>query len=118
MKHFKIIIFLTLVSFGLLAQEDIKGNWQTGDENTIVEIYNKEGAIFGKIISSDNVKATIGMDVMKNFIYKDGKWSGEIYSLKKKKTYTSEFTLSGQILDIKVFATMGTKELQWERVTN
>jgi len=34
-----------------------KGIWFSGEENTKIKTYQKEGAWFGKIVSSDNPKA-------------------------------------------------------------
>lgn len=116
MRLFTSLLFLIVISFSLSAQEDVKGKWQTGDDNTVVEIYQKDGAVFGKIISSDNAKATINLDVMKNFICKDGQWNGEIYSLKKKKTYPAAFTLTANVMDIVVDAGITTKEIRWQRM--
>ena len=52
-KHFLILVFL--VSFSGQAQ-DIFGQWktiddQTGEAKSIVEIYKRDGKVFGKIVS-------------------------------------------------------------------
>jgi len=45
MKNLIVLTVLSLLGFKLMAQQDIKGVYDIGEENTKVEIYDKEGSI-------------------------------------------------------------------------
>jgi len=48
-----IFLFALFISFTAFSQNDIVGIWNTEKENSIVEVYEYRGELFGKIISSD-----------------------------------------------------------------
>ena len=53
MKKISTIIFIMFFISALSAQDFPKGIWLTGEENTKIETYQKEGVWYGKIVSSD-----------------------------------------------------------------
>ena len=58
MKQITILLcsFFLLTSF-VSPTVSLKGVWNTGDQNTKIKTYQKDGKWYGKIISSDNPKA-------------------------------------------------------------
>ena len=118
MKKFIPLILLFSMIYNVYSQDVLKGVWNTGEDNTLIEVYKKDEAYFGKIVSSDNSKATIGLDVMRNFILTENKWIGKIYSLKKKKEFDAELIDNGDLLKIAVSAGFFTKKLEWKIVSN
>ena len=106
-----IIFFISLLS----AQDFPKGIWLTGEENTKIETYQKEGAWYGKIVSSDNPKAKIGKDILREFKEKDGQWEGKLFAAKRGKILDAVIAPSKEILNITVSAGFFTKTLEWKR---
>ena len=103
--------FITSIS----AQDFPKGIWLTGEENTKIETYQKEGAWFGKIVSSDNPKAKIGKDILQAFKLKDGQWQGKLFAAKRGKILDAIIEPTQQVLNIKVSAGFFSKELAWKK---
>jgi len=69
------MLFSTLA---INAQQSIAGIWNTGKENTKVEIAEADGIYEDKIVSSDNAKAKIGKQMLKEISFVDGVWKGKI----------------------------------------
>ena len=84
MKHL-ILIVATLCSFSVFSQSHLIGNWDTGEDNTKIEISESNGIITGKIKSSDNHKAKIGKVVLNDLKKDDNNWKGEIYAAKRQQ---------------------------------
>jgi uncharacterized protein (DUF2147 family) len=98
-----ITFFLMIAAFQAQAQESIEGIWLTEDGNSKVEIYQKNGNYFGKIVwlkqpvdkNGDRVKdlnnpnrelknrPILGIDLLKDLKSKSGKWYGQIYAPKR-----------------------------------
>lgn len=116
MKKTFLFTFLILLSTFSLAQSPI-GTWKTTDDKTgndksYVEIYEKDGALFGKIVKiltkgKENAKCEdckgdkknkpiLGMAVLYN-LKKDGKeWSGgNIFDPNSGKEYKAIIKLNG-----------------------
>lgn len=115
MRKLIIILFIGTTIPRLIAQEDIKGIWNIGEENTKVEIYEKEGAIWGKIISSDNKDLKTGIDILRDFTFKKDKWVGKMYAIRKKKEVNAEFVKNGDNLNIQIHVGFITKNLEWKK---
>jgi len=54
MKIIYLVIASIIISFNAISQSDIRGKWktiddETGEEQSVVEIYEKAGKLFGKI---------------------------------------------------------------------
>ncbi len=115
MKNLIVLTVLSLLGFKLMAQQDIKGVYDIGEENTKVEIYDKEGSIWGKIVSSDNEKVKIGTDILRRFTYKDNKWVGTMYAIRKKKEMDAELVNEDEILNVIIHVGFITKNLYWKK---
>ena len=111
-----LMILMVLSITSVHAQQSLKGVWQTGIDNTKVETYQKEGAWFGKIISSDNPKAIPGTDILRNFKKKGDSWQGQLFAMKKNKLVDAVISPGDNRLLIKVSVGFFTKNLQWLRV--
>jgi hypothetical protein len=107
---------LILISVSVGAQEFIQGQWQTGRENTIIEIAPVNGEWFGKIKSSDNEKVSIGKVILKDLKKKNDKWPGTLFVVKKQAWYNVEITPHKTVLDLKIFAGFLTNETRWTKI--
>lgn len=102
-------------STSLFAQQFLEGVWQTGEDNTKIETYYKDGAWFGKIISSDNPKAEIGRDILRNLKKKGDLWEGDYYKLDRDKKMKVVVKPTENKLLLEVSIAIFTKELEWLR---
>ncbi len=88
------------------AQDDIKGIWMTHEGNSKIEIYEKEGKHFGKVVwleepydrkgnphtdknnpdKSLRGRKVIGSDMLTELQYVDGAWKGKIYAAQRGRT--------------------------------
>lgn len=105
------------LSFSINAQEAIEGIWNTGKDNTKIEITGTNGIYEGKIVASDDakVKTKIGNQLLKDVQLVDGKWKGKLYSAKKGKWFDVTLKGKGDILQAKVKAGMMKKTLEWTK---
>jgi len=115
MKKISIILFAILLVSPLSAQDFPKGIWLTGEENTKIETYEKEGVWYGKIVSSDNPKAKIGKDVLRGFQQEDGRWKGKLFAAKRGKILDAVIEPTVDDLNITVSAGFFTKTLVWKK---
>jgi len=99
------------------AQSDLEGVWQTGEDNSKVEVFEQDGEYFGKLISSDNPKAKIGTEILRNFSQVNGVWQGTLYAVKRDKLYKASIAPSPDTLNITVSAGMLTQKLSWTKTT-
>jgi uncharacterized protein (DUF2147 family) len=107
-------ILFSLVSLTAFSQDDINGIWLAGEGKTKVEIYKKDSnQYFGKIVWLEQPtnkqgepltdkknpnrvlrdRPIIGLDMMENFLYADGKWYGSIYAPRNGKTLDAVLTM-------------------------
>ena len=116
MKYFSILLLLTAISFSGIAQnkDAILGKWVNPSGEAHVDIFKKGDKYFGKIVwlknpkdEKGNVKLDVknpepalqskpilGSEMLRNFVYEDGKWTdGKIYDPKAGKTYSCNITL-------------------------
>ncbi len=115
MKYLSMLLLLMTVSYATFAQknEAILGKWVNPSGEANIDIYKKGDQYFGKIVWMKNPKdekgavkkdvnnpdaslksrPILGMEMLKNFIYDDGKWTdGKIYDPKSGKTYSCNIT--------------------------
>ena len=117
-------VLLAICTFMLFTafaptNDSILGIWKATEmENSTIEVYrNKDGLIYGKIISSDE-QDFIDKLVLKKAKYdpEDNVWRGEIYSLKKDMTIDVTLSLISdkklKIVGKKYFV---TKTFYWEK---
>lgn len=100
------------------VQESIEGIWDTGTENTKVEISNNNAEWVGKIKSSGNEKATIGKVILKDLKKQNEKWIGKLFVVKRQKWTDVEIIPNGTKLDLIVSAGFSEKKIQWSKVKN
>ena len=100
------------------AQQPIEGIWDSGTENTKVEISQNNGEWVGKIISSDNEKATIGKVILKDLKKQNVIWKGELFVVKRQKWADVEILPNGTKLDLIVSAGPSSRKVQWSKVNN
>lgn len=151
MKRYKLnfmrIFFFLITVFALNSytfSQSIEGKWITIDEKTdkeksVVEIYEKDGKFFGKIVefleegaNPDDAcehckgemkgKKLMGYDVLKNF-EKDGKKykNGTVTDPENDKTYDAKIWVDekdSSILNLRAYVAMVYKTIQWKRVPN
>ena len=115
MKVLTSILFTIFFISSLAAQDFPKGIWLTGEENTKIETYEKEGAWYGKIVASDNLKAKIGKDILRDFKEEDGHWKGKLFAAKRGKIVDAVIEPNEEVLTITVSAGFFTKTLEWKR---
>lgn len=99
-------IFVVIAAFQAEAQETIEGFWLTGERNSKIEIYQKGDRYFGKVVWLDQStdkkgnpvtdrnnpdknlrnRQLIGIDMLEDLQYRNGKWHGKIYAPKRGLT--------------------------------
>ena len=92
MKNIFLILTFSLFSFSLFAQNDLSGNWNTGEKNTIIKIEQQNGVYIGKVVSSDNPEAKPGTLIMKDVKQKKETWTGKLYAAKRGEWYDAELS--------------------------
>lgn len=115
-KKVSILFYLFVLSFASYAQktDDILGKWLNPSGEGQIEIFKKGNKYFGKLVwinepndengrpktdiknpnPSLRNKPALGMELLKNFIFEDNKWTdGTIYDPKSGKTYSCNLNL-------------------------
>lgn len=111
----KAFILLTLfISLTAFSQNEIVGTWDTGRENSIVEIYEDNGELFGKIISSDRAEV-VGKINLKNLQNKGDHWEGELFVFKRKSWYDVSIHEDNETLFVVISIGFFEKEVQWPK---
>lgn len=142
MKKLTFILLFAAISFAGLAQnkDAILGKWINSSGEAHVEITKKGDKYFGKIVwvkdpkdekgnnktdvknpdESLKSRPILGLEILKNFVYEDGKWTdGKIYDPKSGKTYSCNMTMKGNdVLNMRGYigiSLIGRSET-WKRV--
>ncbi|MCZ4244272.1 DUF2147 domain-containing protein [Pedobacter punctiformis] len=120
---FLMLLFVALAYNAVAQNKDaILGKWLNPSGEGQIEIYKKGDKYFGKLAwlkepnlngkpktDSKNPEANLqnrplwGLEILKNFIFDDGKWTdGTIYDPKSGKTYSCNMTLkSTDVLNVR-----------------
>ncbi len=134
-------IFSTILLFILMvtssAAQSCVGVWktiddETGEEKSHVEIYEKNGNYYGKIIKllkasttkCDNCsgdrkgKPLVGLEILWDMEKSGDTWkNGEIFSPTKDKTYSCKMWLEGNdILKVRGYVALFYRTQTWHRV--
>lgn len=117
MKTFIFSSILILSVMAISAQESLTGTWNTGQENTIVEIAQTDGVFSGMIVSSDNANAKIGATMLRDLQVKGDKLSAEIFAAKKGKWFPATIKEEADKLNITIEAGMMKKTVEWTKAT-
>ena len=118
MNKLILVIMISLLAISTRAQEMTTGVWSTGEENTKIETYQKDGLWYGQIISSDNPKAVIGTDILIGFKKEKEIWVGKLYAVKRDKTLDAIIKPQKDEMNITVSAGLFKKQLSWKRDAN
>lgn len=108
-----IIVFFSTLS--IQAQQSIAGLWNTGKDNTTIEIVEVNDVYQGTVVSSDNTKAPIGKVLLKDIQLIDGKWQGKLFAAKKGEWMDATLKEVENELAITVKAGMFRKTIEWSR---
>lgn len=104
-------LFISLTAF---SQNEIVGTWDTGRENSIVEIYEDNGELFGKIISSDRAEV-VGKINLKNLQNKGDHWEGELFVFKRRSWYDAAIHEENDTLYLVISIGFFEKEIEWPK---
>lgn len=141
MKSIKILllsVFLLSIA-GIVSAQDVCGEWKTiddktGNEKSIVKIYEKNGKIYGKIIELLNPsepnpmctecpgqlkgKPITGMIILIGFEEKKGKWEGEksLLDPENGKLYDGKIWVKDGELQVRGYIGMFYRTQTWFRV--
>ncbi|MEM1024789.1 MAG: DUF2147 domain-containing protein [Myxococcota bacterium] len=111
---------ILVLSLGLASSsaEDIVGRWWNPERTGQIEIYEKEGRFFGRIISREQVvkdvhnpdpalrnRSVVGLVFLKDFAKTgDNEWSGgTVYSFNNGRTYRGKLWLEDGALMMRGF---------------
>lgn len=104
-------LFISLTAF---SQNELVGIWNTEKENSIVEIYEDNGELFGKIISSDRAEV-VGKINLRNLENKGDHWEGELFVFKRRSWYDVSIYEENDTLYLVISVGFFEKEVQWPR---
>ncbi|MDQ8005814.1 MAG: DUF2147 domain-containing protein [Pedobacter sp.] len=109
-----IVLFVLSVQVFAQKKDDILGKWLNPSGEGQIEIYKRGDKFFGKLAwikepndekgkpktdeknptESLRSKPLLGLEILKNFVFDDGKWiDGTIYDPKSGKTYSCKISL-------------------------
>ncbi len=114
MKKLSILILVFFTAISMNAQS-LVGIWNTGEDNTKIEITEDNGVFFGKILSSENAKANIGKQIIKDVKLIDGEYKGQLYAAKKGKWYDAVLKENSSQLNITIKVGWMSKTLAWKK---
>lgn len=104
-----------LFSFSMNAQKSIQGTWNTGQDNTLIEIEEVNGVCNGTLVSTDKPGAKIGAIVVKEVKPSGSKWKGKVYSPKKKDWFDADLEAKGDKLTVTIKSGFMSKTVDWTR---
>jgi uncharacterized protein (DUF2147 family) len=116
MRYISMLLLFTVISLTAFAQnkDAILGQWVNSTGEAHVDIFKKGTKYYGKIVwlksqkdekgivktdlknpdVSLRSKPILGMEILKDFVYEDGKWTdGKIYDPKSGKTYSCNMNI-------------------------
>ena len=114
MKKIKVFMLILFASISLNAQS-LAGVWNTGEDNTKIEITDDNGVFKGKLISSDNKKANIGTQILKDIKFNNGEYKGKLYAAKRGEWYDAVLKENGNQLDITIKVGWMSKTVEWKK---
>ncbi len=132
-----IIVLLVFCVCSTISAQDILGKWKTIDDNegvakSIVEIYEKDGKVYGKIIEIFNVekqdvkcidcegvdedRRVLGMNIIKDMEFKDGAYrNGTITNPENGKIYDCRLKLIDGKLQVRGYIAFFYRTQYWVR---
>jgi uncharacterized protein (DUF2147 family) len=142
MKEILVLLILVTTSFNLSAQNDVFGKWRTIDDETgevksVVEIFEKNGEAYGKIVKIFRApdeeqdpnckvcpgdrknKKIIGLEIIQRMEYDadDKEWGdGEILDPEDGKTYDCVIWRDGDKLKVRGYVAFFYRTQTWEKI--
>ncbi len=142
MKKLSLFVLFIGFSLGVFAQSDVTGKWktiddETGKEKSIVDIYEKDGKIYGKITKlfrgpdeeQDPIcdvcpgdrknKKIIGMEIIRGMEWdgSDDRYEdGEIMDPKDGETYDCVIWREGEELKVRGYVAFFYRTQTWKKV--
>lgn len=139
MKKLLLVGLIATLVTPAFSQEEIEGIWLAAEGNTKVEIYKKDDQHYaGKIVwlkkptnkkgephrdtknpdKSLRDQTIMGLHLLDNLEYKNGKWFGTIYSPKRGKTLDAVVELNqSDALDISITYLSFSRSQEWTRTS-
>ena len=112
MKTLSLVFGLLVTTVFMNAQQSIEGIWNTGRENTKIEIKNS----IGKIYSSDNDKGTTGKLMIKDLVKSNNEYRGKLYIIRKDRWVDAVFVPNENSLQVTVSAGLQQRTMVWNLV--
>lgn len=116
MKQLKVVFFIIYSAVVTNAQTSISGIWNTGTDNTKVELKEVLGLYEGVTVSSDNDQVQNGIKIVKDVEAEEGVWKGLIYVARKQEWAKARFVRKGDKLDVTVYFGWMSKTVSWIKV--
>lgn len=133
------VLFLGIFAYAQNSPDRILGTWLNTKKNVKTEIFKNEGKYFGKVVwlaepnkedgtpktdimdpdSSLRLRKVIGLEIISNLQYKNGKWiNGILYAVPRGKYLDCEIELSdnGKEFYITLSRGMIKRTKTWTRV--
>lgn len=110
-----LLIFTILSSTYMVAQTSIEGVWNTGKDNTKINIAEENSIWTGKTLSSDNEKVIAGKVMLKDLEKKGKIWQGKLFFPKKKAWYNVKIKANEEQLELTIKVGFMSKTIFWER---
>lgn len=116
MKQVMTIFILFFFNSSINAQQAIEGIWNTGQDNTQIEIKAVGNQYEGTILFSDNPKVPIEKLMIKEAIKDGDVYKGKLYAIRKKKWVNAVFAPDRETLVVTITAGWKKKIVEWEKV--
>lgn len=116
MRTLLLIICMMLISVMAWAESDIIGRWETGKENTVVEIAESAVGVCGRVVSTEGEVAKAGTLILKDIKQDGGVWEGSIFSVKRNEWYNAEIRQEADTLYVKVSVGFMSKTFEWKKL--
>lgn len=102
MKNAALFVAILFSATTVYSQQEIAGIWNTGENNTKIEITEDAGLFVGKIISSDDSSIKIGNQILKDVKFNNGEGKGKVYAAKKGKWYDAVLQRKDNYIEVKL----------------
>lgn len=104
-----IILILTFINL----PDSPGGVWIYKEDFSRIEIIENKGKLTGRLISTRNPYCEPGTEILKDFIYLDGKWQGKLYVASKKRWVDAYLIQKEGLLFIELDLGYDTKKFHW-----
>lgn len=122
---FLLLFLVPVFSFSAVKSDAILGTWMTEIKDAKIDIYQKYGKFYGRVVwiaepndengkpvvdeNNPNIKLksrpVLKMDILLGFVYdNNGEWDGKIYDPKEGKTYTCKLWISDSYLKVRAYS--------------